>query len=165
MTIDTLKRLGWFMGFVLLQAIILGHVHLFGVATPLLYIYFFLQLPRNYPKWASLLWAFAMGLLLDTFSNTPGLTATSLTLLAALQPYYMEIYIPRDSAEDFKPSLGSLRATKYFFYAVPLVLLYCLVFYSLELFNFYNWLHWLSCVIGSTLITLVLIYTFEIVKK
>ncbi len=165
MTIDFLKRLGWFVVFVLAQAVILGRVHLFGVATPLLYVYFISQLPRNYAKWAALLWAFAMGVLIDIFSNTPGLAAASLTLIAVLQPYYFELYVPRDAAEDLKPSLATMGVTRYSFYIIPMVLLYCLVFYSLELFNLYNWLHWLLCVLGSTIITLILIFTFEAVKK
>lgn len=89
MTQDFLKRAGWFLVFVLAQAMVLGRIHLFGVATPLLYVYFVTQLPRNYPKWASLLWGFMMGLLVDIFSNTPGMASASLTLIAAIQPYYL----------------------------------------------------------------------------
>ena len=164
MTEDLLKRAGWFVVFVLAQAVVLGRIHLFGCATPLLYVYFVTQFPRNYPKWAILLWAFLMGLLVDTFSNTPGLAAASLTIIAAIQPYYLGIFVPRDSAENFKPALSTLGPTKYSYYVVPLVLLYCLVFYSLELFNFFNWIQWAMCVVGSAAITLVLIYTFEVAK-
>ena len=165
MTIDILKRAGWFAVFVLVQAVVLGRIHLFNCATPLLYVYFVLQFPRNYPKWGILLWSFMLGLMVDSFSNTPGLAAASLTLIAAIQPYYFELFVPRDSVEDLKPALSTLGSLRYSYYVIPLVLLYCLVFYSLELFNFFNWMQWAFCVGGSAVITLTLIYTFEIAKR
>jgi len=164
MSIDTLKRAALFVVFILVQTMILGRIHLFGFATPLLYVYFVLQLPRNYPKWAGLLWAFSLGLVIDIFTDTPGLAAASLTLIALLQPYYFELFVPRDSADNLRPSLAALGSTRYTFYAGALVLLFCIVFYSLEFFNLFNWFHWLQCIAGSTVITLVLIFTFEIAK-
>ena len=51
MSIDVLKRAGLFIAYVLVQAMVLGRIHLFGFATPLLYVYFVVKFPRNYPKW------------------------------------------------------------------------------------------------------------------
>ena len=76
-----LKRLGLFVVFVLAQTMVLGRIHLFGYATPLVYVYFVSMFPRSYPKWSILLWSFVMGLTIDIFSNTPGVAAASLTLL------------------------------------------------------------------------------------
>lgn len=165
MTIDLLKRAGWFVVFVLAQAIVLGRIHLFHCATPLFYVYFVTQFPRNYPKWGILLWSFMLGLMIDTFSNTPGLASASLTLIAAIQPYFFELFVPRDSLDNLKPALSTLGPLKYSYYIVMLVLLYCLVFYSLELFNFFNLQEWVLCVAGSAAITLLLIYTFEFAKS
>jgi len=165
MTIEMLKRAGWFLVFVLAQAIVLGRIHLFGVATPLLYIYFVLQFPRNFPKWAGLLWAFFLGLFIDVFQNTPGLAATSLTLIAAIQPYYLELFLSRDTAEDMKPALSTMGFTRYVYYVVPQVLLYCLLFFTLEHLSFFNLTHWGLCILGSAAITLILIFTFEVAKN
>ncbi len=165
MSADFFKRLGWFTLFFLAQVIVLGRIHLFHYATPLLYVYFVAMFPRNYEKWAVLLWSFLLGLLIDIFSNTPGLAAASLTIIAAVQPYYLELYVPRDSADNLIPSIKTLGPLKYAYYIVPMVLLYCLLFYSLEMFTFFNALYWLMCVVGSTILTLVLIFTIEIGKK
>ena len=164
MTLDLLKRAGWFVVFVLVQAVVLGRIHLFHCATPLFYVYFVALFPRNYPKWGVLLWSFCLGILVDTFSNTPGLASASLTLIAAIQPYFFELFVPRDSVDDLKPALSTLGPLKYSYYIIMLVLLYCLVFYSLELFNFFNLQEWALCVVGSAAITLLLIYTFEFAK-
>ncbi len=165
MSIDFLKRLSWFGAFLLAQVLVLGQIHLFHYATPLLYVYFVTQFPRNHAKWAILLWSFVMGLLVDTFFNTPGVAAASLTLIGAIQPYYFELFVPRDSAEDLMPSLRNISPTKYAYYIVPLVSLYCMLFFSLEMFTFFNWLQWLLCVVSSALVTLLLIFTFEVAKK
>jgi rod shape-determining protein MreD len=165
MTIDILKRLAWFLVFLFVQVLVLGRIHLFGVATPLLYVYFVLQFPRNHPKWASLLWAFALGLMVDIFFNTPGLAAASLTCVAAVQPYYFNLLLPPDSFEQLKPSFRTLGPVKYIYYSLPLVLLHCLLFFTLEQFSFFNVIHWLLCVVSSTLVTMALILTFETAKK
>ncbi|MBO6144062.1 MAG: rod shape-determining protein MreD [Prevotella sp.] len=165
MTSDLMKQAVVFVLLVLAQTLVLGRIHLFDCATPLLYVYFIIRLPRNYPKWALLLWGFLLGLSIDILGNTPGLASTSLTFLAIVQPYYMELFVPRDSAENLRPSMDTIGPLKYAYYAVGLVLLYCLVFYSLEMFNFFNALQWLLCVVGSTLLTTLLVYTFEIAGK
>ena len=164
MPIDFLKRLGLFFVFVLAQTMVLGRIHLFGYATPLLYVYFVTMFNRNYPKWAVLLWSFAMGLTIDVFSNTPGVAAASLTLIGAIQPYFLEPFIPRDSVDDLRPSIRTIGMVKYVYYITVLVVLYCIVFFSLEAFNFFNWMDILKSVGGSAVITLVLILTFESVS-
>ena len=165
MTTDSLKRIALFLVFVLAQSLVLGGIHLFKCATPLLYVYFVMMFPRNYPKWALLLWSFTMGLLIDVLFNTPGLAAASLTLIAAIQPYLLEAFTTQDSAENLEPTLKTLGWEKYTVYAVMTVLIFCVVIYSLEMFSFFNLLHWAMCVIGSTLITLVFIFTFEITRS
>jgi len=165
MTTDFLKRIVLFLVFVLAQALMLGGIHLFNCATPLLYVYFVMMFPRNYPKWALLLWSFTMGLLIDVLFNTPGLAAASLTLIAAIQPYLLEAFTTQDSAENLEPTLKTLGWEKYTTYAVMTVLIFCIVIYSLEMFSFFNLLHWAMCIIGSTLITLVFIFTFEITRS
>ncbi len=165
MTTDFLKRIVLFLVFVLAQALVLGGIHLFNCATPLLYVYFVMMFPRNYPKWALLLWSFTMGLLIDVLFNTPGLAAASITLIAAIQPYLLEAFTTQDSAENLEPTLKTLGWEKYTVYAVMTVLIFCVVIYSLEMFSFFNLLHWAMCIIGSTLITLVFIFTFEITRS
>ena len=164
MKADILKRAGIFVIFVLAQAIVLGRIHLFHYATPLLYVWFVLSFERNHPKWAILLWSFFMGLFVDIFANTPGLAAASLTLIGAIQPYFLEPFIPRDSVDDLRPSIRAIGMVKYVYYITVLVVLYCIVFFSLEAFNFFNWMDILKSVGGSAVITLVLILTFESVS-
>ena len=165
MTTDLLKRFLWFFLFILAQVFVLGRIHLFYYATPLFYVYFVVLFPRNHPKWAVLIWSFMLGLLIDCFTNTPGLASSSLTLIAALQPYVLELFSPRDSDENFVPSVKELGPVKYSLYVFILVFLFCVVFYTLEILSFSNWLQWVFCVTGSMLLTLLLIATFEYARS
>ncbi len=87
MNIETVKSIGTFVILLLAQALVLNHIHLFNCATPLLYVYMVLHFQRNAPKWSLLLWSFLMGLLVDVFSNTPGVAAGSMTFIGFIQPY------------------------------------------------------------------------------
>ena len=115
-------------------------------------------------KWMILLWSFAMGLAIDVFSNTPGLASGSMTLIAAIQPYLLEIFIPRDSAENLEVSISTLGISKFLIFCVILLVVYCLAFFALEAFSFYNWQYWLVCAGASLLLTLVLIMAIESVR-
>ncbi len=161
MNIDFLWRLLLFVVLLLAQALVLNHIHLFDCATPLLYVYFVLTFKRGYPRWGVLVWSFLMGLAVDVFSNTPGLAASSMTLVALLQPYALELFVPRDSAEDLRPGVRSLGVGKYLVYTLLLTMVYCLAFFTIETFTFFNWQRWALNVAGSTLLTMLLVIVVD----
>ena len=165
MTSDLINRIVAFVVFLVVQALVLNHIHLFGVATPLLYVYFVLLFRRNHPKWSILMWSFFLGICIDVFSNTPGVAAGSMTLVALFQPYVLEAFLTRDSEDNLKPGMRSLGVSKFIFYTIILVFLYTLAFFSLEAYNFFNWLQWLLCIGTSTLLTVVLILVIENLRR
>ena len=165
MSIDLLKRLGLFIILCAVQILILNHIHLFDVATPFLFVYFAISFRRNSPKWAVILWCFAMGLAVDVFSNTPGLASGSLTLVGLIQPYLMELFTPRDSVDDLECSVLTLGKGKYALLATILLFVFCLFFFALEAFTFFNWIYWLVCTCSSTALTLVLILAIESIRQ
>lgn len=165
MALDTLKRTFIFLILCLMQALVFNRVQLFNCAVPLLYVYFVIMFPYNYPKWAILLWSFAMGVTIDLFANTPGMATISLTLAGALQPYLLVLFLPRDADDELDSSAAALGWGKFAGLTIIMVLLYCLVFFSLEAFNYFNWQHWLACVGGSALLTIMLVLTLETIRK
>ena len=64
MIITYIHRIGWFIGLVLLQVLILNNVHIAGYATPFLYIYFILKFDSGTSRNELMLWAFFFGLVL-----------------------------------------------------------------------------------------------------
>lgn len=165
MNLGILKTMFVFLVLCLVQALVLNHIRLFDCATPLLYVYMVLNFRRNYPKAGILLWSFALGLAVDIFSNTPGVAAASLTAIGFIQPYLLEPFIPRDSTDDFKPSLKAIGTASYIYYTIIITLIYSLLFFSLEMFNFFNLLLWAECVAGSTALTVAIIIAIEKVRR
>ncbi len=165
MNIDFLKRLLLFFGLMLVQALVLNHVHLFGVATPLLYVYFAISFRRGTPKWAMLVWSFLLGLSIDVFSNTPGLAAASMTLVAAIQPYLLELFIQRGDDDEVLPSILVFGLGKFTLFAFILTFVFCLVFFTMESFTFFNWIQWLMNMGTSVLLTLLLVLVVDNLRR
>ena len=154
-----------FVSLLVAQVLILNHVHFLGVGTPLLYIYFVITFRRNFPKWLVLVSCFLLGLLVDVFSNTPGLAASVMTLMALLQVYLIDLMAPRDSAEDLESSMKTLGFSKFATLSGILTTLYCLLFFAIEAFNFFDVLMWLARSLVSAVLTMVLIIAIESVRS
>ena len=165
MNTDILKRIGVLILLCLLQALLFNNILLFGCATPLLFVYFALSLPRNCSRSASILWCFVMGLSVDILSNTPGVAAASMTLIGAVKPPFLEIFIQHDSEEDLVPSPSHIGFTQYLYYAGTLILLHNIVFFTLDTFSFFDFRGWLADVGGSTLLTLVFVFIVANMRK
>ena len=165
MSIDLLRRIGLMVIFTLVQVLILNHIHLFNVATPLVYVYFVLLFPRNHQRWLSIILSFFLGLILDSFSNTPGETAFALTLTAFIQPYVLDLYLDRDDSNDFTPSMANMGFVKYATYVLLLTFVFSFTLFSLEAFSFFNWLQWLLCILGSWIVTCIIIIAIDSVRK
>ncbi len=154
-----------FLSLLVVQVLILNHVHFLGVGTPLLYVYFAITFRRNFPKWLVLVSCFLLGLMVDTFSNTPGLASSVMTLAGLAQCYLMELIAPRDSAEDLEASMKTLGFSKFLTLSAIITTLYCMLFFALEAFNFFDVLMWLARSLVSSMLTLVLILAIESVRS
>ncbi len=149
----------------LLQVFIFSRIQLFGFATPMLQVYLVLLFNRQFPRYASLLWSFFCGLAIDSFSNTPGIGTASMTLIAMMQPSVLSMFVSNEEEEDFAPSVVSMGGTKYFVYASMLTFVFCLAFFTLETFSFFNWQRWLLSVVGSFVMTMIMVIVIENVRK
>ena len=159
------NRLVMFVVLLVVQVLVLNHVWLLNVATPLLYVYFAITFPRNTEKGEVLGWCFFLGLLIDIFSNTPGLAAGTLTLIGMTQTYLVELFVPRDSAENLEVSAATLGWWKFSILSGILTLIYCLLFFILEAFNFFDWQLWILRAVFSTVLTLLLMLAIESVRS
>ncbi len=162
---ELIYRLIMFVSLALGQMLILNNVHLFNVATPLICVYFVITFRRNTPKWALLISCFMAGLIIDIFSNTQGLTAGCMTTVGMIQPYLLERLVPRDSVENLKASAATLGWGNFSLLCIPLTTLYCLLYFALESFTFYNWELWFLRFGTSTLLTIAFLMVFESMRS
>ena len=158
-------RLGWFAGLAALWAVLLVRINLFGVAAPLLFVYFVATFRRNYPRWAAMAWSFALGLCADAASNTPGMAAASMTFAAFVQPYILSLFVQREEDGDIAPSLSTLGWGKYPTYLFILVAAHHTAFYAVEAFSLADPLYALECVGGSTALTMAMALAIEMLRR
>ena len=144
-----------------LQVFIFNHIQLFGCAMPLFYVWFVINMKKGFPKWASMCWAFALGITLDIFSNTPGVAAAAMTAAAMAQPYLLDLFMTRESDDQIIPSASTIGKKPFTNYTIVIVTSYCALYYTFEMFSFMNGLKWLECVIGSAILTIALILAFD----
>lgn len=165
MKIEVIRHFFTFIILCLVQVQVLNHVRLFDCATPLLYVYFIMQFRRGFPKWALLLWSFFTGICIDIFSNTPGVAAASATFLGFLQPHLLNLFAPRDSADDISPTMKSLGVARYVYFTIISVFVFDFLFFTLEAFSFFDWQRWAMNIGGSTILTVILILVIENVRR
>lgn len=154
-------RLLQFILLALLQVLIFNSIHLFGVATPLAYIAFMLYFPLNASRTGTVIWAFCMGLLMDVFTNQPGVAAASMTLLGLVQPALLQLMAPKDSVEDMVPNFQTMGLWNHLRYILFLCLLYCIVFFALESFSYFDSRQLLLTMGSSTLLTFFVVILIE----
>lgn len=165
MKIEVIRHFFTFIILCIVQVLVLNHIELFGCATPFLYVYFIMLFRRGFPRWAVLLWSFFLGIFIDMFSNTPGVAASSATFIGLLQPYLLNLFAPRDSSDDMMPTMKSLGVARYVYYTIICVFIFNLLFFTVEMFSFFNWLQWALNICGSTVLTVGLILVIENVRK
>ena len=159
-----LTRIAWFVGLVLVQVLLLNNIFLFGLATPFVYVYFLLALDKDTDRIALMIMAFALGLAVDVFSNTPGVNAGASVLVAFLRPSLLRLFSPRDEYENFEPGIYTLGIWAFVRYAFVVTLLHHTALYLLEAFSFAH-IEYLSLrILCSTLLTVVLVMAIEFVR-
>lgn len=162
MTKEILKFALMFVVVVLCQVVVFNHICLFGVAIPLVFIYFLIKLPVNLPvNWALTL-GFLLGLTVDIFSNTQGMNALACTVLAMLRLPVLHLYVPRqDDLPNSDPSSRTLGPAVFMKYAVTLTTIYCTLFFIIDAFTFFDPLHLLLKIVCSSALTFVIILAFD----
>lgn len=160
----TFTRLAWFIVLVLVQALLLNNICLFGLATPFVYIYYLLAMDKDVDRNALMATAFLLGLAVDMFSNTPGVNAGASVLVAFLRPGLLRLFSPRDEYENFEPGIYTLGIWAFVRYATIATLLHHTVLFLLEAFSLAN-IGYLSLrILCSTLLTMMLIMAIEFVR-
>lgn len=165
MIISYLHKIGWFVGLVLLQALILNKVDIAGYATPFLYIYLLLKFESDTSRNVLMLWAFFLGLAVDLFSDTPGMNAAAAVLLAFLRPVFLRLFVPRDTLESIEPAVRTMGIAPFLKYLFAGTLVHHALLLSLEYFSFAHIGALLLRIVASTALTVGCVMAMEGIKK
>ncbi len=161
MTSNTLIRIRNFVILAIIQVLIFSQIHLFGYATAGVYLIFLLKLPRLTSRNEILIWAFLFGIIVDIFSDTPGINSCAATAMAFVRHYFLSAFTQKNSVDDFIPGIHTMGWGGYAIYSVLCLLLFYTVLYILELFTINYPLTLFIGAISSTLLTMLFVLVTE----
>lgn len=159
--------IGQFLFVMVFQIIILNDMHLnssiafLGIPTfiPWLYPVLILLLPIRADYYVGILYAMLIGFVLDFFSNTPGLHASALVLLAFLRPKLLGLFFQQDEKKLVwaRPTVYRLGFMPFLFYIGFGIFAHHLFFFGLQIWSFSNLLIILYKTIVSGILSVAMI--------
>ena len=160
---DIVKYISYFVGLIIAQTLIFGQLE-FGLGLHIMiYPLFLIVLPFDIKPVFLMLIAFAMGIILDAFSNTFGLHASASVLIAYLRPELYRLFAPREGYDILmKPSVRDLGINWFVSVTGIVILIHHFWFFFLEFFKWSAWFSILKNTILSGLITIFIVLAIEI---
>lgn len=158
-------RVLWLVGMILLQSLILNNINAFGYATPYLYIYVILTMEVENSKNSTMLWAFALGLLIDIMSDTPGINAAASVFIAFVRIPILKLYALHESIEQGRPSIKSIGIAAFTKYIVTCILLHHTILTLLFYFDLSNVGDIIIRIIMSSALTILFIIVIDNIRK
>ena len=161
MTKTVLQFVGLFLALVVLQ-LVCNKIVLFNVAMPVVFIYLILRLPVNLHGGWVLTIAFLSGLLIDVFTNTPGMNSLACTIMAAVRRPVFNMFVSRENDMNVPvPSVDSMGVGDYFKYMAVLVTLYCTLIFLIQAFSLHNFLLTLARIASSSVLSIIIIFGLD----
>lgn len=127
----TYNQAFYFFIYVVVQLPLIYRFVLLDIAFAFFYVGFLLLLPPKQNRIVALLLAFFTGLLIDMFSNTPGVHASACVLLVFMKNSWLRI-VRGVEEDDFRISAYSLGFQGMMLYALPLIFAHHFIIFFLE---------------------------------
>lgn len=160
---DLIKYISYFVGLIIAQTLIFGQIEFGSGLHIMIYPLFLIVLPFDIKPIFLMLIAFAMGIIIDAFSNTFGLHTSASVLIAYLRSELYRLFAPREGYDILmKPSVKDLGIKWFISVAGIVILIHHFWFFFLEFFKWSAWISILKNTILSGLISLFIVLAIEI---
>ncbi len=147
-----------FILLVLIQVLILNRINLGGYMNPYLYVLYILLLPFETPKWLLLVSSFAIGLCIDSFSNSYGIHAAASTFMAFSRPAILRMITSKKEYEPgIRPGIKDLGFSWFLTYSILMIIAHHFILFFLEAFRFSEFFITLWRIILNSTLTLSII--------
>lgn len=146
----------YFVVLVLIQVLILNNIHFLRIATPFLYLYFILKLPVGTSQTMVVFLSFLIGIVIDTFTNTPGMHAAACTFAGFSRRMLINFLIGKELPEGIYPSYRTFGYGGFFRYTLAFVMIHHITLFLIESFTFFDPL-FLALRIGASVISTTLL--------
>jgi len=161
--IELLTYLLRFIGILFLQILIVNNIELNTYINPFIYVIFILALPVNIKPWVVLVISFITGIIMDSFSSTPGLHMAATVFMGYLRGFYLQIAASKEDLEgNITPSISQKGPIWFLIYAFVLVLAHHVFLFFLEMYSFREFFRTLIRIIFSTTFSVAIIMLGEL---
>lgn len=154
------KNIIRFVLILVVQLFVLNNVPpLHQFIVPYFYFVFLLWLPFKITRTNLLLVAFAVGYIIDMFYKTPGLHLAACVLIAYIRPPFIQLLLPKEATEwgNEEPTRKTMGQVPYMTYIIIMTLIHHFYLILLEWLQFGSFLYFSGKLIGTTIISLLLI--------
>ena len=149
----------WFAVSAALQVLVFNNIHGEVFTTPMVYILFLILYPVSEKKTGYMLWAFALGIIIDLFSQTGGLNAMASVFAAYTRNFWFSISFRTPISDADKITPKDYLHGRGLFYILLVTLFHQLFLFTFEIFSWAGIGQILRDTLTSTLITVF----FEII--
>ena len=146
-----------FISLVLIQVLIFNQVQFSGFFNPYVYVLFIILLPLSAPRYAVLILAFILGLIIDIFSNSLGVHSAATVFVAYIRPLVIRLISNREDDKNDYPGLNQNKLSWFINYVFIIVFLHHAMLFYLEVYTFANFFNTLYRVILSSLFSIIVI--------
>ena len=148
----------------LLQVLLFSNITFMGFVSPYVYLIFLLTLPVGLSRGTQMLLGFVMGLCMDISFNTPGVHTFACVLVGATRNTWIDMLFHIEFAMA-SPSARVFGFVNYIKYAAGVIALHHTTVFLLESLSVQPFWITLCRILLNTLITLVLVLCYELVRK
>ena len=143
-----------------IQLPLIYRITLFDKAFGFFYVGFLLLLPTTLSRSRLMVVAFFSGLLVDVFSNTPGIHAGASVFILFIRNFWLTI-IEDDYKELVNVNMGSIGKIKFIYFLYPLVFIHHFLIFTLENGGLHHFGALLSKVFFSSLFSSLIIFVIN----
>lgn len=137
-----------------------------GLASFLFFPVIIMFLPSQMSRPLTLILAFIIGLIVDMFYDSPGVSAGALTIMAYVRPVAFNIIEPRLGVKLGQESSGySFGFISLLTYSSILLLVFCFFYFSFEYFTIYYIANILIKSVYSFFVSLILVAFYIIIFR
>lgn len=159
---NLVRSIVYFVVFVLFQVLFLNNIHYLRIATPFLYLYCIIKMPIGVSRTGVLIFSFITGLIVDMFSNTPGMHAGACALVGLLREPIIHFLQGEEMAEGLYPSYKSFGYAGFIRYVALFVLIHHVTLFLIEALTLFDPVFLLVRVGASVILTILSICTVEL---
>lgn len=157
-----IKYGSYFILIVLVQGLVVNNIEINEYLNPMVYPVMIMLLPFEMNILLTMLISLILGLSVDAFSNTYGLNASASLVIGYLRPTILNLIKPRDGYDPvLLPSIHDMGRFWFLYYAVILLTIHHLWFFTIEILRFDQFFHLLAKTLFSVLFSLALVVLFQ----